>query len=696
LLLPRLAAALPLAAALTAALLLCACDNDRNAALRELNNRGISPSGSSLASAAKSADSEVLDLLLTAGVYPDQRDGQGRTPLFAAIERGDIATSFQLIDADADPDASTPDGTTLVSLAVARSEMAIVDRLLEKGAWPAGRMPDGDELLPWAIRHGRLLVIEHIFDKTVEGIDPNQRAASGDPLAFVAFKANRPKLLDALLDHGADPSTRDATGTPLAHAALNAGNMELLDRLLEAGADPAAADAKGRSLLFAAFESGKRQLVEQLLKRKVDVTASSGNLHTSITAAYHHGWDDLVPELVSRGADPDQPGPGGLTPLQAAFEKNHSGRVTQLISLGASPGTGGWPEMLWQLYDDRRHDMLAALLQAGISPALRDDHGLPIVERALADQRPGDAALFLRFGAEPGDAVYQSAQAGDHESLQLLLEHRCCATPPRTPWLDSPLAAATRAGDGESVRLLLEHGALPEVPGIEGQRPLQVAAILGHGDVIGHLLDYGADPRAELEYPVSEKFASLADSTLQWTLKRDRRVRPLMLAAHSGTVTGIRHLIEHGAKLNDYTRYNKRYPINFASRKAHVGAMRILLGKDPVREERRIVLDLSEQLARVFDSSGNELFKTRVSTGKRGYRTPTGTYAITNKYRSWTSTIYHASMPYFQRLSCGDFGFHQGYVPSYPASHGCIRVPYGNASKLFSLTDLGDRVEIVE
>jgi len=237
---------------------------------------------------------------------------------------------------------------------------------------------------------------------------------------------------------------------------------------------------------------------------------------------------------------------------------------------------------------------------------------------------------------------------------------------------------------------------MPETPGIERQRPLQVAALLGHGDVVGHLLDHGADARTELEHPVSAEFVALTDSTLEWTLKRDRRVRPLMLAAHSGSVTAIQHLLDHGAKLGDYTRYNKRYPINFASRKSHVGAMRILLGKDPKVEPRHIVIDLSEQLARVFDSSGNELFSTRVSTGKKGYRTPTGTYTITNKYRHWTSTIYHASMPYFQRLSCGSFGLHQGYVPSYPASHGCIRVPYGNASKLFSLTDLGDRVEIVD
>jgi lipoprotein-anchoring transpeptidase ErfK/SrfK len=52
-------------------------------------------------------------------------------------------------------------------------------------------------------------------------------------------------------------------------------------------------------------------------------------------------------------------------------------------------------------------------------------------------------------------------------------------------------------------------------------------------------------------------------------------------------------------------------------------------------------------------------------------------------------------MPYFQRFSCGDFGMHEGNVPNYPASHGCIRLPAGTAKKLFSMTQAGDRVNIV-
>jgi lipoprotein-anchoring transpeptidase ErfK/SrfK len=108
-------------------------------------------------------------------------------------------------------------------------------------------------------------------------------------------------------------------------------------------------------------------------------------------------------------------------------------------------------------------------------------------------------------------------------------------------------------------------------------------------------------------------------------------------------------------------------------------------------------VDLSEQMAWVYDESGQTLFSTSLSSGKEGYRTRTGEFVITNRNRHHVSNIYKgAIMPYFQRLSCGDFGFHQGVVPGYPASHGCLRVPAGKAYGLWDCTQVGDKVVIVE
>jgi lipoprotein-anchoring transpeptidase ErfK/SrfK len=51
-------------------------------------------------------------------------------------------------------------------------------------------------------------------------------------------------------------------------------------------------------------------------------------------------------------------------------------------------------------------------------------------------------------------------------------------------------------------------------------------------------------------------------------------------------------------------------------------------------------------------------------------------------------------MPYFMRLSCFDFGMHEGYVPRHPASHGCIRLPGDAARKFFDELPIGTLVSV--
>jgi lipoprotein-anchoring transpeptidase ErfK/SrfK len=84
-----------------------------------------------------------------------------------------------------------------------------------------------------------------------------------------------------------------------------------------------------------------------------------------------------------------------------------------------------------------------------------------------------------------------------------------------------------------------------------------------------------------------------------------------------------------------------------------------------------------------------------VSTGREGYNTPAGRYVITDKHRTWTSTSYHGSMPFFMRLNCRVIFLHSGYVTGRSASHGCIRLPYEKAQKFFGICRVGDEVQIV-
>jgi lipoprotein-anchoring transpeptidase ErfK/SrfK len=52
-------------------------------------------------------------------------------------------------------------------------------------------------------------------------------------------------------------------------------------------------------------------------------------------------------------------------------------------------------------------------------------------------------------------------------------------------------------------------------------------------------------------------------------------------------------------------------------------------------------------------------------------------------------------MPYFMRLTDGGVGLHAGELPGYPASHGCVRLPFGMARELYQRVEAGTPVEII-
>lgn len=108
----------------------------------------------------------------------------------------------------------------------------------------------------------------------------------------------------------------------------------------------------------------------------------------------------------------------------------------------------------------------------------------------------------------------------------------------------------------------------------------------------------------------------------------------------------------------------------------------------------RVVVSLPQQKAFVF--SGNSLVaSSRVSTGKRGHDTPVGTFRIVQKAVTHHSNLYsNAPMPYMQRLTSGGVALHAGHVPGYRASHGCIRLPWSFARKLYGMTSTGTTVVV--
>lgn len=142
---------------------------------------------------------------------------------------------------------------------------------------------------------------------------------------------------------------------------------------------------------------------------------------------------------------------------------------------------------------------------------------------------------------------------------------------------------------------------------------------------------------------------------------------------------------------------------------------------DGVPGSPHIVISLREQQA-YFYKGGKLVGVSALSTGDYDHPTPTGKYSITQKNMWHQSSQYGdyvdaygnivmqdidrqvdpqppgttydgANMHYFMRFTRG-IGMHAGYLPGYPASHGCVRMPEEMAKAFFRNVTVGTPVEV--
>src|SRR6185437_3539330 len=106
------------------------------------------------------------------------------------------------------------------------------------------------------------------------------------------------------------------------------------------------------------------------------------------------------------------------------------------------------------------------------------------------------------------------------------------------------------------------------------------------------------------------------------------------------------------------------------------------------------IVSIKTQQVTFYDAEG-WIFRAPVSTGVKERETPAGVFAVIDKEKDHHSTMYDdAWMPNMQRITWNGIALHGGPLPGYAASHGCIRMPYGFAEKLFDKTWIGMRVII--
>jgi len=106
------------------------------------------------------------------------------------------------------------------------------------------------------------------------------------------------------------------------------------------------------------------------------------------------------------------------------------------------------------------------------------------------------------------------------------------------------------------------------------------------------------------------------------------------------------------------------------------------------------IVSIKTQKVTFYDAEG-WILRAPVSTGVAGRETPAGVFAVLEKDKDHHSSLYDdAWMPNMQRITWNGVALHGGPLPGYAASHGCVRMPYGFAEKLFDTTWIGMRVII--
>jgi hypothetical protein len=104
------------------------------------------------------------------------------------------------------------------------------------------------------------------------------------------------------------------------------------------------------------------------------------------------------------------------------------------------------------------------------------------------------------------------------------------------------------------------------------------------------------------------------------------------------------------------------------------------------------IVSLRNQRVTVYDADG-WILRAPVSSGQKGRETPAGVFTVLQKKAEHYSNLYDdAYMPHMQRITWSGIALHGGVLPGYPASHGCVRLPFDFAARLFDVTRLGMRV----
>ncbi|MDR2095234.1 MAG: ankyrin repeat domain-containing protein [Treponema sp.] len=347
-------------------------------------------------------------------------DGQGRTPLHAAVEIKNAPLAGFFIGMGAEVDALTQDGRTALSISAEQGDAASATVLVAAGADIFHEMPGGGSPARTGVVTGGEFLAALLTEDTVQKTN-----AEGETILHLAAQAGKADSVDAILGAGALIGKKDNEGRTALDRAFSYtdsyAHAETAERLVLAGGQssnaffpyfaPAARSfnynirsSEGISPLHYASQAGYTGFVSFILDRKADINiknaAGAGPLHEAARA----GNLPVMEILLSRGADVNAQDAKGNSVLHISIPPEvHLEALSLLFSYSANPNLKdehGDSPLHTAVILNKKTDIIGALLAGGADVSIRNIEGKTPLYLAVETDRTEHIPLLLGYKAD--------------------------------------------------------------------------------------------------------------------------------------------------------------------------------------------------------------------------------------------------------------------------------------------------------